>query len=192
MNNLKALRRVIKITQAQLGEEINLGQRDISKIETERREPTPEEIKRISRYFKVDAQLIFPGIIKKAEAVKANKKCRVENIRIFDDGKGDLHWYIAIKLKNLSKFLVKFEEFTDNTFIRIFNLRLNLADLVYKDLFNKSLVEIDISTSFHRYKNIMSDFIKQKLDYDKKSTLDKDSVTSLFDVIDKGRERFEQ
>lgn len=187
MNNLRVFRKVKGITQEELGDKIGLGQRDISKIELEKAQPTLEEIKKISRYFKINSNLIFPEIIDKPAAVKTNPKCKIEKIKSFDDGKGDLHWCITIQLKHLSRFLVRFEEFTDNSFIRIFNIELNLTDLVYKDLFNKSLIEVDISTSFHRYKNIMSDFIKQKLDYDKKPSLDKNFVKDLFDGRGNGR-----
>ncbi len=187
MNNLKALRRVKEITQAQLGEKIGLGQRYISNIELENIHPTPEEIKKICKYFKVTSELVFPELINgKQKITKRDLKCEITHITHLDDDVNRVHWYIMLKLENIIHFLNLFEEFTNNSCINIFQIKISSIDLCQNPSEEYSYIELDISTSFHRYKNIIDDFIKGKLTFRKITEADEKFIDSLFDNLGLG------
>lgn len=193
MNNLKAVRRIKGITQAQLGEKIGLGQRDISNIELGNIHPTPEEIKKICKYFKATSKLVFPELINKGQKItKRDLKCEITHITHLDDDVNRVHWYIILKLENISHFLNLFEDFTNNSCINIFKIKINSIDLCKNPSEEYSYIDLDISTSFHRYKNIMNDFIKAKLTFRKTTEADEKFIDSLFDNLDLGGDEIGQ
>jgi len=193
MNNLKALRRIKGITQAQLGEKIGLGQRDISNIELGNIHPTPKDIKKICKYFKATSKLVFPELINKGQKItKRDLKCEITHITHLDDDVNRVHWYIILKLENISHFLNLFEDFTNNSCINIFKIKINSIDLCKNPSEEYSYIDLDISTSFHRYKNIMNDFIKAKLTFRKTTEADEKFIDSLFDNLDLGGDEIGQ
>ncbi|MCL2251538.1 MAG: helix-turn-helix domain-containing protein [Treponema sp.] len=57
--NMKAQRRILKITQAQLAERVETSTNYIALIESEKSFPTPEMLERIAAALEIDAPALF-------------------------------------------------------------------------------------------------------------------------------------
>ncbi|MCL2277302.1 MAG: helix-turn-helix domain-containing protein [Treponema sp.] len=56
---MKAQRRIMKLTQAQLAEKVNTSTNYIALIESEKKFPTPNMLERIAASLKIDAPALF-------------------------------------------------------------------------------------------------------------------------------------